>query len=163
AKGWTQATVAPANLFDWQAENSSFEEIAAYIGSDQKGPAITGLQLTGGDEPERLKALFGTGNLFSVLGVNPKPGPTLIHGETREGKNRVVVLSYSAWRQRFGGDIDIVGKTIMLNGRPREVVGVMGPDFYFPSREIELWVPMGWNRTQIASLRRPHFLRAVGR
>jgi hypothetical protein len=68
-KNWTQATVAPANLFDWQKQSQSFEEIAAYMGSDKSGPGIAGLHLTGAGEPERVKALFVTGNVsrFSAL------------------------------------------------------------------------------------------------
>ena len=162
-KSWTQATVAPANLFDWQKQSESFEGIAAYMGSDKKGPGIAGLHLTGGSEPERVKALYVTGNIFSVLGVDAILGRTLREEETWQGKHTVVVLSHKLWQRRFGGDPGLIGQTISLNGRNREVVGVMPPDFYFPSKEIELWVPMGWNYEQIAQLRRPHFLRAVGR
>jgi len=162
-KGWTQAVVAPANLFDWQQQNQSFEDIGAYIGSDKKGPGITGLQLTGSGEPERVQALFVTGNLFSVLGADAMLGRTLRDEETWEGNHLVAVLSYGFWQQRFAGDLNIIGQTIALNGRNREIVGVMPPGFYFPSKEIELWVPTGWNHHAIAKLRRPHFLRAVGR
>jgi predicted permease len=162
-KRWTEATVAPANLFDWQDRNRSFEDIAAYSGSETRGPGISGLQLTGGIEPERIQALFVTGNLFSVLGVNALLGRTLTEEETWSGKNHVLVLSYATWQRRFGGDPGIVGKKIPLNGIDREVVGVMSPDFFFPSKDVEMWLPMGWDRKQIGQLRRPHFLRAVGR
>ena len=162
-KNWTQATVAPANLFDWQKQNQSFEEIAAYFGGGQKGLEGSGLQLTGSGEPERVKALTVTGNLFSVLGVDALLGRSLRDEETWQGKNMVVVLSYGLWQRRFGGDPNIVGQTIALNGRNREVIGVMSPDFYFPSKDVEMWVPMGWDYNQIAQMRRPHFLRAVGR
>jgi len=162
-KSWTQAPIAPANLFDWQQQNQSFEEIAAYMGSDKSGPGIAGLHLTGDGEPERVKALYVTGNVFSVLGVDTMLGRTLREDETWQGKHTVVVLSHALWQRRFGGDPGVIGQNISLNGRSREVVGVMAADFYFPSKEIELWVPMGWNQQQIAQLRRPHFLRAVGR
>jgi len=162
-KSWTQAPIAPANLFDWQQQNQSFEEIAAYMGSDKSGPGIAGLHLTGDGEPERVKALYVTGNVFSVLGVDAMLGRTLREDETWQGKHTVVVLSHALWQRRFGGDPGVIGQNISLNGRSREVVGVMAPDFYFPSKEIELWIPMGWNQQQIAQLRRPHFLRAVGR
>ena len=162
-KNWTQATVAPANLFDWQKQSGSFDDIAAYMGSDKSGPGVAGLQLTGDGEPERLKALFVTGNVFSVLGVDAMIGRPLREEETWQGKHMVVVLSYGLWQRRFGGDPGVIGQTISLSGRNREVVGVMRPEFYFPSKEIEMWVPMGWDLEQIAKLRRPHFLRAVGR
>ena len=163
AKKWTDAPVAPANLFDWQKQNQSFEEIAAYIGGGKKSLGGAGVQLTGGGEPERVQALYVTGNIFSVLGVDAMLGRTLREEETWKGKHQVVVLSYGLWQRRFGGDPNILGQSIELNGRSREVVGVMAKEFYFPSKEVEMWVPMGWDQQQIAQVRRPHFLRAVGR
>jgi len=160
---WTQMVVAPANLFDWQKQNRVFEEIAAYMGSDKKGPGLSGLQMESDGEPERIKALSVTGNIFSVLGANAMIGRTLREEETWTGKHAVAVLSYGLWVRGYGADPKIVGQQIMLSGRSREVVGVMPPDFYFPSKEVDLWVPMGWDYAQIARLRRPHFLRAVGR
>ena len=162
-KGWTQATVAPANLFDWQKRNQSFEDIAAYMGADTKEAGLSNIFLTGGGEPERLRGLFVTGNLFSVLGVDAALGRTLSAEETWAGNHRVVVLSHQLWQRRFGGDPSIVGQTISLNGMNRTVVGIMPESFYFPTREVELWTPMGWDQSQIAGLRRPHFLRAIGR
>ena len=162
-KNWTQANVAPANLFDWEKQNTSFEEIAAYMGSDTKEAGLAGFQLTSGDEPERIEGLYVTGNIFSVLGANALIGRPLLSEETWEGKHRVAVLSYGLWQRRYGADPEIVGQKIRLNGREREVVGVMPPDFYFPSKAVELWVPMGWNQNDISMVRRPHFLRAIAR
>jgi len=162
-KGWTQATVAPANLFDWQKRNQSFEDIAAYFGSDTKEAGLSNLFLTDGGEPERLQGLYVTGNIFSVLGVDAARGRTLSAEETWAGNQRAVVLSHRLWQRRFGGDPSIVGQTISLNGTNRTIVGIMPEGFYFPKRDVELWTPMGWDQTRIAALRRPHFLRAVGR
>jgi putative ABC transport system permease protein len=133
------------------------------IGSDKKGPGLSGLQMESDGEPERIKGLSVTGNIFSVLGANAMIGRALREEETWQGKHAVAVLSYGLWQRRFGADPKIVGQKITLGGRSREVVGVMPPDFYFPSKEVELWTPMGWDYAQIAQLRRPHFLRAVGR
>jgi putative ABC transport system permease protein len=163
AKGWTQANVAPANYFDWQDQSTSFEEMAAYMGSDTKAEGLSDLQLTGDGEPERIKGLYVTGNIFSVLGAQPAMGRTLVEEETWLGKHRVVVISSGLWKRRFGSDPNIVGKTISLNGRDLEIVGVMPEGFYLPSADVELWLPMGWERPQMAMLRRPHFLRAIGR
>jgi putative ABC transport system permease protein len=162
-KGWTQATVAPANLFDWQQQNQSFEDIAAYMGSDTKDAGMSNHFLTGEGDPERVRGLHVTGNLFSVLGVSAARGRTFTPEETLAGNHRVTVLSHDLWQRRFGGDPSILDQTISINGANRTVVGVMPEGFYFPSKEIELWVPMGWEHAQIARLRRPHFLRAIGR
>src|SRR5215510_3663669 len=161
AKRWTEAAIAPANLFDWKNQNQSFEDIAAYMGTDKRGPGLAGLQLTGASEPERIQALYVTGNLFSVLGVDAMLGRTLTEDETWD--KRVVVLSYGLWQRRFGGDPNIIGQTISLSGRNREVVGVMRPEFYFPSKDVEMWVSTGWDYKQFLTIRRPHFLRAIGR
>jgi putative ABC transport system permease protein len=162
-KGWTQATVAPANLFDWQEQNQSFEDIAAYMGSDTKDAGMSNHFLTGEGEPERVRGLHVTGNLFSVLGVSAARGRTFTPEETLAGNHRVTVLSHDLWQRRFGGDPSILDQTISINGANRTVIGVMPEGFYFPSKQIELWVPMGWEHAQIAQLRRPHFLRAIGR
>ena len=162
-RNWAQAPVAPANLFDWQQQSRSFTEIAAYIGSDKKGAGLSGLELNAGGEPSRLQGLFVTGNIFSVLGADALIGRTLREEETWQGKSAVVVLSYGLWQQHFGADSGIIGQKIALSGVNFEVVGVMPPNFYFPSKETELWLPMGWDRNKTAQFRRPHFLRAVGR
>jgi predicted permease len=98
-----------------------------------------------------------------VLGANALIGRPLLPEETWEGKHRVAVLSYGLWHRRYGADPEIVGQKISLNGREREIVGVMPPDFYFPSKAVELWVPMGWSQNNISMVRRPHFLRAIAR
>src|SRR5438128_280597 len=107
-KNWTQATVAPANLFDWQQQNQSFTEIAAYVGSDKKGAGLAGVESNAGAEPERLQGLFVTGNLFAVLGADALLGRTLREEETWEGKHMVAVLSYDLWQRRYGTDPQII-------------------------------------------------------
>lgn len=150
-KGWTQATVAPANLFDWQKRNQSFEEIAAYMGADTKEAGLSNMFLTGGDEPERLRGLYVTGNLFSVLGVDAARGRTLSEEETWAGNYRVVVLSHSLWQRRFGGDPSIVGQTISLNGTNRTVVGIMPRVFIF--QRAKLSCGRRWDGSRGKSLR----------
>jgi len=162
-KGWTEAVVAPANFFDWQAQSGSFEEMGAYIGSDTRSAGITGLQMTGNGPPVLVKALYVTGNVFSVLGADAALGRTLTSDETWAGHEKVAVLSNGIWKRRFGSDPDIIGKKIQLDGSAVEVVGIMPAGFYFPSQEAELWIPMGWNQTRLAQVRRPHFLRVIGR
>ncbi|HXG68906.1 MAG TPA: ABC transporter permease [Blastocatellia bacterium] len=162
-KNWTQANVAPANFFDWEKQSQSFEEMAAYFGSSSKEAGLSNFFLTGSGEPERVQGLYVTGGIFSVLGVNAAFGRTFLPEETWEGNHRVVVLSHNFWRRRFGADPNILGQTITLSGQDYTVIGVMPADFYFPSTEVELWTPMGWNSNEIAGLRRPHFLRAIAR
>jgi putative ABC transport system permease protein len=156
-KGWTDAPAAPANYFDWDQQNDVFEGMAAHW------PSPGNLALMGMGEPERLRCLGATGNLFTVLGVEPALGRTFLPEETWEGNNMVVVLSHGLWVRRFDQDVNIIGRPILLDGQSYTVVGVMPDDFYFPTKEVELWVPWGWNPTRITSMRRPHFARVVAR
>src|SRR6185503_837153 len=81
-----------------------------------------------------------TPNLFSLLGVRPLYGRTFLPGEDRDGPNRVVLLSFGVFQQRFAGDPTIVGRTTVVDGIPYTIVGVMGPGFNFPERG-KVWVP----------------------
>ena len=162
-KRWTDAPVAPANFADWQKRNTKFDELAAYITSDMKGAAGFDVFLSGSGEPQRLKAISTTGNLFRVLGVNPQLGRTFRDEETFQGKSGVAILSWELWQSAFGGDPNIVGRNILINARNREVVGVMPRDFYFPSRGVQMWVPLGFTPETFVKMRRAHNLRVVGR
>jgi len=102
----------------------------------------TEFNLTGRDTPERLTGCSVSANWFDVLGVHAKLGRTFREGEDQPGKDNVVVLSYSLWQRRFAGDPAIVGRTILLDGAGREIIGVMPPEFRFPSPKTELWAPL---------------------
>ncbi len=100
-------------------------------------------------EPERVFAARVSSNLFDVLRVTPAIGRTFTEAEDEIGNDRVVLLSDGLWRRRFGADPGIVGRTINLTGRPFQVVGVMRPDFQYPGREHQLWVPLTINPAQL--------------
>jgi len=119
--------------------------------------------MTGVGEPERLKAVMCTGNLFRVLGVNPLHGRTFRDEETFESDKRFVVLSWQFWQARFAGDSNVVGRMITLNSRPYEVIGVMPREFYFPSRGVQLWTALGFKPAVFVEQRRPHYLDVVAR
>ncbi len=162
-KRWTDAPVAPANFADWQKRNTVFDELAAYNSSDMKGASGFDVFLSGSGEPQRLKAIAATGNLFRVLGVNPQLGRTFRDEETFEGKSAVAILSWELWQSAFSGDPNIVGRTISINARNREVIGVMPRDFYFPSRGVQIWIPLGFTPSTFVKTRRAHSLRVVAR
>ena len=156
-KGWTDAPAAPANFYDWEKQNDVFEGMANY------SPGPGNFSLTGKDEPERLRGQTVSGNLFSVLGVEASLGRTFFSEETWKGKHEVVILSYGLWKRRFGEDPNLIGQMISLGGKNYTVVGVMPDGFYFPTKEVDLWVPWGFDPAQIPDLRRPHFTRVVAR
>jgi predicted permease len=160
---WTDAPVAPANFADWQQRNKLFSGIAAYNGQDIKADGGFDIYLTGSGEPRRLKATAVTGNLFRVLGAGARLGRTFTDEETFAGKNRVAVLSDALWRSAFGADPNILGKSISLNGRNYSVVGVMPAEFFFPSRGVQIWIPLGYEPKIFVERRQAHGLRAIAR
>ena len=119
--------------------------------------------LTGFGEPQGLKALGVSGNLFQVLGAAPLLGRTFAEEEQWEGRSRVAVLSYGLWQSALGGDPSIVGKTITFSGRGFDVIGVMPRTFFFPGRDVQLWMPFGYTLQRVQSSRRPHWLGVVAR
>jgi putative ABC transport system permease protein len=143
-----------ANFTDWNSQNQVFDNMAAYFNWTYN--------LTGMDEPERLEAAVVTGSFFDVLGVQSSMGRTIIPDDDQSGKDNVVVLSHGFWQRRFGSDTAIIGKAITLNRNSFTIIGVMPPDFKFPGREVELWVPAGFSAAQKQD-RAGKFLKVIGR
>ena len=160
---WTRNKSAPANYADWRTRNRSFTDIAAYEQFNDSGSGAGDVFLTGYGEPQGLKALGVSGNLFQVLGASPLLGRTFVEEEQWEGRSRIAVLSYGLWQSAFGGAPGIVGKTITLSGRGYNVVGVMPRTFFFPGRDVQLWTPFGYTPQQVANSRRPHWLGVIAR
>ena len=139
----------------WQKENRSFEAIAAFTGS--------GFVLTGSGEPEMLLGQQVTPSFFGVLGTTPALGRTFLAEEGEPGNDRAVILSYSLWREKFGGARDVLGRSLTLNRAPYTVVGVMPPDFDFPGRQYRLWVPAALSAGIFQQEQTAHFLHVIGR
>lgn len=96
---------------------------------------------TGDGEPQRLQAARVSPNLFSILGVSPSFGRTFAPDEDKLGNDRVILISDALWRTRFGGDRGVVGKQIRLDGTMFTVVGVMPPEFQYPTTALDAWIP----------------------
>jgi putative ABC transport system permease protein len=166
AKGWNQNVVAAANYFDWRDRNQVFESIAAYEGANNKGAGVTNVSLTGLGEAQRIQALGVTGGFFDVLGVPARLGRTLRPEDDLPEAPRVVVVSHGLWQSRFGGDPDVIGRSFVLNGVERTVIGVMPPSFRFPDERIELWVPFRFDVEKVRQaegMRRAHWMWALAR
>ena len=115
----------------WAEDNPVFAYLASYEDLNYA--------LTSPDRSEPVEATAFTGDLFGVLGVQPMLGRTFSPEEDEIGAERVVVLSYGCWQNRYGGDAEVIGETMILDGDPYTIVGVMPQDFYFPERTNELY------------------------
>jgi putative ABC transport system permease protein len=151
--GFPKDTPSPANFLDWREQNTVFEGMAA---TNERS-----FNLTGAGEPERLDGLRVSANLFSLLGVEPQLGRTFTAEEDKPG-SRVVILSYSVWQRRFGGDATIIGRALNLHGDAYTVVGVMPRNFQFLSPRFQLWVPIAFSAEEAAQ-RGAHYLEVIAR
>ena len=152
-EGRVNGPVAPADFFDWRRVSQSFTAMAAY--------SETALNLTGSGEPERLRGLAVSPGFLPALGLTPVAGRDFVLDEERVGRHRVVLLTDALWRRRFGRDASIVGRSVMFNGNPYEVIGVLPARFWWPTRP-DLLVPLALDDHD-RTLRGAHFVNVVGR
>ena len=146
--------VSYPNYLEWKKQSRVFEQIAAV-----RTMSVT---LTGGDEAARVLLSLISRELFAVLRVEPALGRGFLAEEDRPGADPVVILSHGLWQRRFGADPEVVGKTIAINGSSSTVIGVMPPEFEFPSEDVELWAPIGLLADRMQN-RAVHTLTTVAR
>ena len=120
----TPEWLSPTDFADWRDQNRTFSGMAAYTG--------WGPDLTGTGDPETLSGLVVSGNFFEVLDARASLGRLLTMRDDDPGVETTVVMSDAFWRRRFGADSGIIGRSIMLNGLPVTVVGVLDPSFRAP-------------------------------
>lgn len=154
------AMVSPADFLDFRSRASSYEQVAAFVQVDLNLSG-TGKPGTGDGDVEPIYASLVTSNFFDMLGMKAMIGRTFAAGEDQPGQNQIVVLSYGLWQQRFGGDPNIGGRKIKLNGSSYSVVGVMSKDFRFPVAST-LWTPLALTPKDAAG-RDDHWLRVIAR
>lgn len=130
-------TVSFRELDDWRASATTFAGLAAY---STAGPTAMRLD-DGGGSPDVFVGAYVSTDAFRQLGDTPILGRTFVADEDRPGASAVVLLGYTIWTRRYGGDPAVVGRTIRVNGTPRVVVGVMPEGFRFPVN-YELWLPL---------------------
>jgi putative ABC transport system permease protein len=142
--GGLSARTTRADTFNaWRDQNKSFEALAAYFAFFDFGRRQT---LTGGGEPERLRAVGVSDNFLEVLGVRLPLGRNFTADECRFNGPSVAILSDAFWRRRFAGDPAVVGRALLLNGDATTIVGVLPATFDFdaifsPGNEIDLITP----------------------
>ncbi|HLJ89356.1 MAG TPA: ABC transporter permease [Candidatus Angelobacter sp.] len=143
--GGDKVPVAASSFLDWQQQNKTFENMAAFT--------TFSFSLTGTGAPAKLDGVQATTDFFSVLGIKAAKGRTFATDEDQPGKNRVAVISDGLWHTQFGGDPNVLGTTVTLTGEKYEVIGIMPPGFDFPegatmpptldfAHRTQLWTPL---------------------
>jgi putative ABC transport system permease protein len=133
SRGVMHNEVAVANYLDWKSQTQSFDQLALY--------RWWSANLTGIDPPERIQGFLVTANFLDVTGMKPIMGRTFLPEENQPGKDQVAVITHSLWQRRFGGDPNILEKTITINTITRRVIGVMPERFNFP-KGAEIYAPL---------------------
>src|SRR5215510_10095122 len=126
--------VAYPNYLDWRERSQSFTEMAGFRGEL--------FNLTGVDRPVRLQGREVSWNFFRMLGVRPQLGRTFVEKDDKADSASTTLLSHSLWREKFGADPGVIGKTLSLNGASFTVIGVLPAGFEF-FRKDDLFVPLG--------------------
>jgi predicted permease len=151
--GWgCMNELSPANFRDVRIRNNSFSELGAFTG--------TAVNLSGIGEPVRVSATRISAEALSVLGIAASHGRTFDGNGERDSDG--VILGHSLWQSQFGGDEQVVGSTIRLDGAPRVVIGIMPREFLFPAADVQLWLPLVL-REQDYENRTNTYLQSVGR
>jgi hypothetical protein len=154
--GLENAGVSIPDFLDRREQAAALDDIALYTW-DSFNLAVSGT-------PERLTGLVATPSLFSTLQVPPAIGRPFTADEAIPGNEKVVVLTWDLWRNRFNGDRDIAGSDIRVNGEQYRVVGVMPEGFSFPNRDIQLYVPFAFTAEQMSDESRgEEFSNSIGR
>ncbi len=124
--------VTPANFLDWREQATAFEHMAAILSRTAN--------LAAGEEAERIDLAMTSADFFEVFGVRPRAGRFFLPEEERAGHAPVIVISHALWQRRFGVDPSVLGRSVTLDGRAYEVVGIAPEGFAYPDR-TEAWVP----------------------
>ena len=123
----------------------------------------TELNLTGRGEPIRLYAASVSSELFATLGARAEAGRIFESGEDQPGHDNVVILSDALWQSEFANDSNIIGRSVTLEGINRRIVGVMPPDFRFPSAKTQLWIPIDLDPRNVGAYWGGGFMPVIGR
>jgi len=158
-RDWHLQDAAPANYLDWKEQVPAFASIGGY--SDGHATAT----LTGEGEPRVVSYAQVTGSFFDMLGVRPQLGRVFRDEESWHPPAPIIVISDRFWRGVLGGSADVIGKTIHLNSRQPQIIGVMPAGFAYPYADVDIWMSTGWDKSDQADVgfRRAHYLRTIAR
>jgi putative ABC transport system permease protein len=150
---FTKESVSPANFYDVRAASRSLENLSAYVWWDAN--------LVDRANPERLPGFRITSGLFEALGVRPSLGRTFVRDDETYGRHHVVIIGDALWKRRFAADPSVVGRTVVVDGEPHQIVGVMPPRFAFPDGS-QIWAPVAFD-PKTPPPRRPRYFTPIGK
>jgi putative ABC transport system permease protein len=158
-RDWHLQVAAPANYLDWKEQLSAFASMGGFADGHSS------VTFTGDGEPRMVSMVQVTGTFFTTLGVRPALGRTFRDEETWDATTPTAVVSDRFWRGVLGGDTSAIGRSIRLDGKELEVIGVMPPTFAYPYHDVDVWLTMRWSSTSRgqAFFRRAHYVRTIGR
>jgi predicted permease len=139
----------------WREQTQLFENMTAMTGS--------GFTITGRGEPQLVLGQQVTPSFFPTLGLKLALGRPFLESEGKTGQDRVVILSYRYWREKFEKRRDVLGQTLVMNGKPYSVIGVLPENFDFPAPQYKVWVPAALDAPLFQDNLDAHFLRVIGR
>jgi len=151
----TPGFAAPPDFYRYRAQNRSFEHLDAFSGRNGN--------LTGGADAERVSVLIVSSALFANLGVPPAIGRGFTIDDEQWGTHQVAVITDGLWKRRFGQDAAIAGKSMLMDGQPYTIVGVLPPAFAFLNADVQVFVPMSFAPGDNLNSHNNYFLRMVGR
>jgi putative ABC transport system permease protein len=132
---------APSTYILYREQSESFEDIGLYDN--------TSVTLTGRGEPEEVEALIVTDGTLPILGVRPILGRAITKADDAPGGPDTMLISHKYWQRAFGGSPTAIGQSVLMNGRPREVIGVLPEDFRFLRYQPEVIFPLRLNRAEV--------------
>jgi len=151
----SRSSYGTADYLATRDNQRSFSHFAAV------GLGLNSFTYTGAGEPQRVRGTPATGEFFAALGVQPLLGRTFSPASEAPGQPREVVLSFRFWQSQFGGDPLVIGRTMLLDGQPHSVVGVMPSDFHFGRNDNdEIWPLLQLSSIEV---RPPYWIAPFGR
>ena len=131
----------PTNYFVYRDESRTFEDFALWDGAS--------VSITGTGEPERVQALRVTDGALGILGVVPALGRSFTREDDRPGAPDRLMLTHGYWQRKFGGDRTVIGRTMVVEGTPYEIIGVLPEGFRFLDRNPQVYMPFRFDRAKV--------------
>ena len=144
-KGVPRSIVSPANFVDWKAQTNVFDHLAAL--------RFWYYTVTGLGDPERYEGARVSADFFPLLNVKPELGRNFGPEEEQVGRDHVVILTHAFWQRHFGGDRNIVGRFLTIDGEPFTIIGILPASFRFSrvlNAELEFWMPISFTPQQLS-------------